>query len=110
MVRLGYTFAWVADVEDTVRFYEEALGLQRRFLTDNGAMGLYAEMETGETTLAIADDREANALFPDGYRENDSSLAPSAFQISFIAEDVEAAYEQRLSRCPSQEPSHGARR
>jgi predicted enzyme related to lactoylglutathione lyase len=46
-VKFGYAFVWVEDVERTLQFYEEAFGLKRRFLTDNGELGLYAEMETG---------------------------------------------------------------
>lgn len=96
-MKFGYVFLWVRDVEGTARFYEEAFGLKRRFLTDNGEMGLYAEMETGGTALAIADEKEARALFAGGYRENDPSLPPGAFQVSFVAEDVEGAYGRALA-------------
>jgi predicted enzyme related to lactoylglutathione lyase len=95
-VKFGYAFVWVEDVEDTVRFYEEAFGVERHFIPDNGEFGLYAEMKTGETTLAIADEKEACTPFPDGYHENDPSLPPSAFQISFVTEDVEATYEHAM--------------
>jgi uncharacterized glyoxalase superfamily protein PhnB len=95
-VKFGYAFVWVEDVEDTVRFYEEAFGVERRFIPDNGEFGLYAEMKTGETTLAIADEKEACTPFPNGYHENDPSPPPSAFQISFVTEDVEATYEHAM--------------
>ena len=77
-MKFGYAFVWVEDVEDTVRFYEEAFGVERRFIPDNGEFGLYAEMKTGETTLAIADEKEACTPFPNGYHENDPSPPPSA--------------------------------
>lgn len=95
-MKFGYTFIWVEDVEGTVGFYEQAFGLERSFVTDNGELGLYAEMETGETKLAITDIREARVLFPGGFYENDPSLPPSAFQLSFVTEDVEATYERAL--------------
>lgn len=91
-VRLGYAFIWVDDVRRTVRFYEEAFGFDRRFITDNDDLGLYAEMETGETALAIADTKEAQVLFSDGYRENSPEQPPAAFQLSFVTSDVEGAY------------------
>lgn len=95
-MKFGYAFIWVDDVEGAVRFYEEAFGFRRRFLTDNGDLGLYAELETGETALAIADSKEARALFPDGYRENRLDQPPAAFQLSFVTSDVEDAYGSAL--------------
>ena len=95
-MRFGYTFVWVDDVERTVEFYERAFGLRRRFLAENGPMGLYAELDTGETTLAVADTREARALFPEGYRGHDPAEPPSAFQVSFITDDVAEAYARAL--------------
>src|SRR3712207_6944391 len=50
---------WVDDVTKTVEFYERAFGLTRRVLRENGPLGLYAELETGQTTFAIADAKEA---------------------------------------------------
>ena len=95
-MKLGYAFVWVEDAEKAVQFYEEAFGFERRSLTDNGELGLYAEMETGATTLAIADQKEARVLFPDGFQENNPAQAPGAFQISFVTPGVEASYEATL--------------
>ncbi|MDP9371473.1 MAG: VOC family protein [Chloroflexota bacterium] len=95
-MELGYAFGWVDDVTGTVEFYEQAFGLKRHFIQQNGDLGLYAELETGETTLAIADTREARALFPDGFRANDPSQAPGAFQFTFVTPDVASAYEAAL--------------
>jgi uncharacterized glyoxalase superfamily protein PhnB len=95
-MKLGYAFVWVEDAEKAVQFYEEAFGFERRSLTDNGELGLYAEMETGATTLAIADQKEARVLFPDGFPENNAAQAPGAFQISFVTPDVKASYEATL--------------
>src|SRR5688572_3651822 len=58
MNRFGYTFLWVDDVEAAVTFYGQAFGFSRRVLLENGPMGLYAELDTGQTTLAIAEHRE----------------------------------------------------
>ena len=95
-MKFGYAFVWVEDAEKAVQFYEEAFGLERRSLTDNGELGLYAEMETGATTLAIADQKEARVLFPDGFQENNAAQDPGAFQISFVTPDVKASYEATL--------------
>ena len=112
-MKFGYAFVWVEDAEKAVQFYEEAFGLERRSLTDNGELGLYAEMETGATTLAIADQKEARVLFPDGFQENNPAQAPGAFQISFVTLDVKASYEATLqagaTRRQSRRPNRGAK-
>jgi len=50
-MKLGYTIIYVADVPETVAFYEAAFGLSRRFIHESQ---LYGEMDTGETILAFA--------------------------------------------------------
>lgn len=94
-MRFGYTFIWVDDVPAVVDWFERALGVSRRILRNNGPLGDYAELETGGTTLAVADTREAGLLFPDGFRPLDDA-APALFQISFISDDVAADYERAL--------------
>ena len=95
MDRLGYVFLWVADVEATVVFYEQAFGLARRVLLENGPMGLYAELNTGPTTLAVADHKEARALFPEHRTLDDGP--PVLAQLSFVSDDVPAAFARALA-------------
>ncbi len=42
----------VANVERSLRFYQEAFGFARRFVDD---FGVYAELETGSTALALTE-------------------------------------------------------
>jgi lactoylglutathione lyase len=95
-MRFGYTFIWVDDVPGAVDWFERALGVSRRVLRDNGPLGGYAELDTGTTTLAIADTREARALFPGGFRSLDDET-PVAFQISFISDDVATDHVRALT-------------
>ncbi len=60
-MRLGYVIIYVKDIEETVKFYEKAFALKRRFIHDSGA---YAEMDTGSTTLAFADEKFVKESFP----------------------------------------------
>lgn len=94
--KLGYTFLWVDDVTKTVEFYEQAFGIQRRFIRENGPLGLYAELETGGTTLAIADVKEADVILKDGYRRNRLDQAPGAFQVTFVTAEVAGTYQAAL--------------
>lgn len=96
-MQLGYVFLWVADVAATVAFYEKAFGLQRRVMVNTGDNGWYAEIETGPTTLAIADAKEAEHLFPEGYHASRPDEVPGLFQLSFLTDDVPAAFQQVLA-------------
>jgi hypothetical protein len=50
-MKLGYTIVYVPRVADSLQFFEQAFGLERKFLHDSGDCG---ELNTGETTLAFA--------------------------------------------------------
>lgn len=90
-MKFGYTVIWVDDVVKTVEFYEKAFGLVRRTLKDTGKF-LWAEIETGDTTLAFSSTSEAEILFPGGFHANESTQPPTLIQLSFITPDVATAY------------------
>ena len=71
-MKFGYTLIWVDDVVKTVEFYEKAFGLVRRTLQDKG-QSIWAEIETGNTTLAFSSSSEADKLFPSGFHPNDAT-------------------------------------
>ena len=91
-MRLGYTLIYVSDVTAAVAFYESAFGLQRRFIHESG---LYAEMDTGETTLSFAAETmaEMNGL---AIRPNSPRDLPAGIEICLVTESPEAAYEQAV--------------
>ncbi len=92
-MRFGYTIAYVQEVGRSVVFYERAFGLKRRFVDESGQ---YAEMETGETTLAFASNELGQANLPSGFRENDPAEPPAGVEIAFVAEDVGVAFHSAL--------------
>jgi hypothetical protein len=112
-VKFGYAFVWVEDIERTLQFYEEAFGLKRRLLTDNGELGLYAEMETGEMPLSIADQKEARALVPDRLLKNNPaqpqvrSSSPLSHQTS--KRHTKLLCKQEQQRWQSRRLNRGAR-
>lgn len=93
-MKLGYTILYVKDVPRSVAFYEDAFGLTRRFVHE---AGMYAEMDTGSTTLSFAANGLAKSNLPGGFQENSLSALPAGFEIAFISEDVPAAYERALA-------------
>ena len=77
----------------SVAFYEDAFGLRRRFVHE---AGMYAEMDTGATTLAFAANGLAKSNLPCGFRENSPLSAPAGFEVGFTTGDVQAAYDRAL--------------
>ncbi|BAY26354.1 glyoxalase/bleomycin resistance protein/dioxygenase [Calothrix sp. NIES-2100] len=94
-MKFGYTIVWVDDVVKTVEFYEKAFGLVRRTIREQNQV-TWAEMETGNTTLAFSSINEAQALFPAGFHANEPTQPPTLIQISLITPDVATAYMRAL--------------
>jgi len=92
-MKLGYTIIYVADVPETVAFYETAFGLTCRFVHDST---LYAEMETGATALAFAGNEaaEMNGL---AITPNVPKSMPAAWEICFVTDDVASAYARAIT-------------
>jgi len=92
-IRLGYTILYVKDVAGAVAFYEAAFGLKRRFIHESGQ---YAELQTGQTTLAFASLEAAAGNLPEGVRPASEPGKPGAFEIALLAPDVKAAFERAV--------------
>lgn len=93
-MKLGYVILYVKDVAGSVAFYEEAFGLKRRFIHE---AGMYAEMDTGATTLSFAANGLAKSNLPCEFRENELANAPAGFEVALTTADVQAAYDQALA-------------
>ncbi len=89
-MELGYTIVYVPDVEAAVHFYEQAFGLQRRFVHESGQ---YAEMDTGQTTLGFASEHmaEANGV---AIRPNTPKDVAAGVELCFLTHDIAAAYQR----------------
>jgi catechol 2,3-dioxygenase-like lactoylglutathione lyase family enzyme len=88
-MQFGYTILYVADVAATLAFYDRAFGLKARMVHESG----YAELETGATVLAFL---SRDALKAMGKDTSAPSAAP-AFEIAFVADDVQAGYDTALA-------------
>ena len=93
-MKLGYVILYVKDVLRSISFYEEAFGLKRRFVHE---AGLYAEMDTGSTTLSFAAYGLAKSNLPCGFREHNLSGPPAGFELAFTTNDVQVAYDRALA-------------
>jgi catechol 2,3-dioxygenase-like lactoylglutathione lyase family enzyme len=94
-MQLGYVILYVADVESSVRFYERAFGLSRRFVSPEGD---YGELDTGGTTLAMAAATLAasNLASAGGYAELDATAPPPGVSLTLVTADVPAALRLAL--------------
>jgi lactoylglutathione lyase len=91
-MKLGYTIIYVADVSTTLRFYERAFGLAVRFAHDSGT---YAELETGGTALAFAQEEftPTTGLF----HLNRVGAAAAGAEIGLVTADVAEAFERAVA-------------
>ena len=90
-MRFGYTILYVGDVAASVDFYERAFGQRRRMVHESGQ---YAELDTGETTLAFASHELAAANLPQAFRP--AAGAETPFEVCFVTDDVAAAHSRAV--------------
>ncbi len=90
--KLGYLIVYVPDVARAVSFYERAFGVQRRFVHESGT---YAEMETGATALAFADEVATTSQGPFALNRRDQK--PAGAEVAFVVVNVRAAFDQAVA-------------
>lgn len=92
-MKLGYTIVYVPDVAASLAFFEQAFGLQRRFLHESGT---YGELDTGATTLSFAAHELAADNLPGGHVRASESAMPLGMEIGLVTEAVAAAHARAL--------------
>ena len=90
-MKLGYVILYVPDVAGAVAFYETAFGVARRFVHESGT---YAELETGATALAFAD--EAMVAASHGFRRNRPRDEAAGAEVGFVTGDVPASFRRAV--------------
>lgn len=91
-MKLGYTLFYVDDVEKTMNFYAQAFGLEKGFLHESKE---YGEMQTGETKLGFVHHATASS-HGFQYEKMDLKKTPGAFEIGFVTNDVQSAFEKAV--------------
>lgn len=92
-MKLGYTIIYVTNVPETITFYETAFGLSVRFIHESN---LYAELDTGETTLAFAGN-EAAEMSGLAITPNVPKAPPAGWEICLVTDEVDAAYAKAIA-------------
>lgn len=83
--KIDYTMVVVSDMNRSVEFYRDRLGIPLRFQTPD-----WTEFETGATTLALHGGGVAATAPPAG----DPSKQAGSCSIGFNVEDVDKTYEE----------------
>jgi lactoylglutathione lyase len=93
-MKLGYTIVYVPNVSASLTFFQQAFGLQQKFLHESGD---YGELNTGETTLAFAAHTLGAMHFPQGFVRASDSKQPLGMEIALVTADVQAAHAAALT-------------
>lgn len=93
-IKLGYMLFYVNDVEKTLKFFEAAFGLERKFLQVEGDKG-YGELNTGGTTLGFVSYAQARSTGIE-FLEPQSDGPAQAVEIGFVTDRVANAYEKAI--------------
>lgn len=91
-MQLGYIIYYVKDVAETIKFYEEAFSLKKKFLHESNE---YGELDTGSTTLSFASLSMAknNKI---GFVERVKDFKSSDMEIGLVTPDVSAAHAHAI--------------
>src|SRR5512140_2606293 len=94
-VALGYVILYVKDVPASLAFYENAFGLSRRFLHEDGGKA-YGELETGAARVSFASLEMAREVLNQEVVPAALNTAPQSFEIALVTSDVAALYDRAV--------------
>ena len=85
-------------------FYKRAFGFETRMILDSKEWG---ELDTGDTTLAFATHEMGKINLDDKYQKADINELPFGIELSFITDDVQAAFDKAVAAgaIPIREPA-----
>lgn len=92
-MQFRYTLLYVKDVAASLAFYGKAFGIKTRFLAEGAE---YGELETGATALGFVSVKQAKGNLPKGFRVGDRKDLPGNFEVAFITDDVQAAFDKAV--------------
>lgn len=93
-MKFAYTIIYVENVEETLMFYENAFGFQRKFITPEKD---YGELISGETTISFADVTLGNDNLKKGFQSISKSEKTFGVELAFTTENIEKDFEKALN-------------
>jgi lactoylglutathione lyase len=95
MIKFSHMIFYVQNIKLALSFYKEAFDIETKFIHESEE---YAELSTGETTLAFASEALGNSNLPNEFIPNNNSQLPASNEITLTAKDVKKAYNLALSK------------
>lgn len=92
-MKYAYTILYVDNVPETIEFYERAFGFAQKFITPEKD---YAELVSGETTIAFASIELGHSNFKQGFEKLSASKKPFGVELAFASENIEVDFENAL--------------
>src|SRR4030042_7085653 len=89
-MKLNYIIIYVDDAVKATEFYQKAFGQKIKFIHDSK---MYAEMDTGETILAFAN----NEILQMNTGIEAQKGIKKCFEIAFTTDNVSKAFEKAVS-------------
>lgn len=101
-MKFGKAIVYVANVPESLAFFEKAFGLKTRFVHESS----YGEVDTGGTALAFASHQVGQYHLPQGYVAAAAPAEQMSFEIALVTESVEDAFRRAVAAGaqPLQEP------
>lgn len=94
IVKFTFTILYVENVTKTIEFYEKAFGFIRKFITPEND---YAELLTGETTIAFASIALGNVNFKNGFKQSNATKKPFGVELAFTTENIETDFKNAIA-------------
>ncbi len=85
-IQYAYTILYVKDVVKTIKFYENAFGFEKKFITPEND---YGEIISGPTCIAFASIELGKANFSEGFTESTLNKKPFGIELAFTSSAVE---------------------
>ena len=92
-MKYAYTILYVENVKVTVDFYEKAFGFKCKFITPEKD---YAELLSGETTIAFASIELGKSNFKKGFERISRSKNPFGVEMAFTTENIESDFKRAI--------------
>jgi len=90
--KLGFVILYTPDVAKKLAFYEQAFGVERAFLSPDGAYGQLA----GEVPLGFVSETHARKTAGE-FAPQRAAATPPAVELGFIFDDVQPAFDRAVA-------------
>jgi len=88
-MKLNYVIIYVDNTVEATKFYEKAFDMKTKFIHESN---MYAEMNSGETTLAFAN----NEMLEMNMGIKALKGQKNCFEIAFSTDDVQKSFEKAI--------------